>query len=103
MVYDGDTALGQLQLDTYADNTGSVGLAVNPQWRNQGYGTKILQAFLRRPEVTKLIRLEVTIEPDNIASLRCFQQAGFIQASLEPDGEGFLHFLYNCATPKRSV
>jgi RimJ/RimL family protein N-acetyltransferase len=101
MVYDGDVAIGQLQLDTYADNTGSIGLVVNPQLRNQGHGKRILRSFLQRSEVTRLERLEVTIEPDNIASLRCFHKAGFIQVSSEPDGEGFLHFAYNCAQSER--
>lgn len=101
MVYEGNIALGQLQMDTYADNTGSAALAVNPKLRNQGYGKMILRAFLKRPEVARLNQLEVTIEPDNFASLRCFQQAGFIQASSEPDQEGFLHFTYKPAWPDR--
>ena len=97
MVYEGDTALGQLQLDTYEDNTGSVGFAVNPQLRNQGYGKKILRVFLRRPEVTRLEQLEARIEADNPASIRCFQQAAFRQAGSEPDSEGFLRFTYQPA------
>ena len=94
ILYDGNTPVGQLQLDTYANNTGNVGLVVNPKLRNQGYGKKILKALLLRSEVTRLDQLEVTIEPDNLASLRCFQQTGFIQASVEPDNEGFLHLIY---------
>ena len=74
IIYEGNIPVGQLQLDTYADHTGSVGLVVNPTLRNQGNGKKILKAFLKRAEVTRLAQLEVTIEPDN---------------------EGFLHFTYN--------
>jgi RimJ/RimL family protein N-acetyltransferase len=95
MVYEGSTAIGQLQLDSYANGTGSACLCVNPQLHNQGYGKSILRAFLQRPEVTRLRQLEVTIEPDNIASQRCFLHAGFIQVSEVPDDEGFLHFIYH--------
>jgi L-amino acid N-acyltransferase YncA len=94
IIYHDDIPIGQLQLDTYANNTGSVELVVNPKMRNQGYGKKILKAFLMRPEVARLDQLEVTIEPDNFASLQCFQQVGFIQMSVEPDKEGFLHFIH---------
>jgi RimJ/RimL family protein N-acetyltransferase len=101
MVYQGNLALGQLQLNTYPNNTGSVGLVVNPKLRNQGYGKRILQAFLKRPEVMRLNQLEVTIEPDNLASIRCFQKVGFVQASSEPDQEGFLHFTYHSTSSNR--
>jgi L-amino acid N-acyltransferase YncA len=94
MIYDADIPVGQLQLDTSPDRSGYVGLVVNPALRQQGYGSKILKTFLDRPEVAGLIQLEVTIEPDNLASLRCFQQVGFIQMDKEPDGEGFLHFIF---------
>lgn len=95
MVYAGEIAVGQVSLDTDADQHGYFSLAVNPPLRNQGYGKRILRAFLKRPEVTRLKRIEVTIEPDNFASLRCFQQAGFVRLSSEPDEEGFLHFNYD--------
>lgn len=103
MVYDDHVAIGQIQLDTYANNTGSMSLAVNPKLRNQGHGKRILRSFLQRPEVTKLYRLEIGIQSDNIASLQCFRKSGFTQVSSEPDEQGFLHFIYNCASSEESA
>lgn len=97
MVYDGSIAVGQLQLDTYSDKTGSFALVINAPLRRQGYGKKVLRAFLERPEVKALNRLEATIEPDNAAAVQCCQQVGFRPVSAEPDEEGFLHFIVNPA------
>jgi RimJ/RimL family protein N-acetyltransferase len=94
IIYENDLPVGQLQLDTYTDHTGSVGLVVNPAVWNQGYGQRILEAFFQRVEVACLAQVEAAIEADNLASLRCFQKAGFIQDRPEPDEEGFLHFSY---------
>jgi RimJ/RimL family protein N-acetyltransferase len=94
IVYEGSLPVGQLQLDTYDDGTGTFGIAVNPRLRNQGYGKRILKAFLMRPEVTRLTLLKAAVEPDNLASVRCLQHAGFIQDSAGPDHEGFLQYTY---------
>ncbi len=102
MVYDGETAVGHMQFGTSPDHEGYFDIVVNPALRNQGYCKKILRAFLERPELTGLDRVRATIEPDNLASLRCLQQAGFVQVSPEPDEEGFLHFTYDLAPSHRS-
>lgn len=94
MIYEDGRAIGHLQLDTYPNQTNYLGLVVNPQLRRQGYGKCILRALLEQAEVAQLQLLEATIEPDNIASQRCFQSAGFRQEPAAPDAEGFLHFVY---------
>jgi RimJ/RimL family protein N-acetyltransferase len=94
LIYEDGIVVGQVQLDSYADQTATLGLVVKPQLRGQGYGKRILRALLEREEVAQLLRLEATIEPDNTASLRCFESAGFRQQGTEPDAEGFLHFAY---------
>jgi RimJ/RimL family protein N-acetyltransferase len=94
LVYEADAAVGQVALDTDADQHGYFGLVVKPALRNQGYGKRILRAFLRRPEVTNLKQLEATVEPDNHAALRCCEQVGFAQIGSAPDDEGFLRFVY---------
>ena len=95
MIYEDGIAVGQLQLDTYSNRTGSMALVVKPELRNRGYGTRILRAFLERAEVRQLNRIEATIEPDNIPALHCAKSVGFVQQSPEPDDEGFLDFVYN--------
>jgi RimJ/RimL family protein N-acetyltransferase len=94
LIYEDGIAVGQVQMDTYPDQTATLGLVVKPQLRRQGYGKRILSALLERDEVAQLYRLEATIEPNNTASLRCFESAGFRQQGAEPDAEGFLHFVY---------
>jgi RimJ/RimL family protein N-acetyltransferase len=97
IVYDGDSAVGQVALDTDSDLKGYFSLVVKPALRNQGYGKRILRAFLQQPEVTQLKELEATIEPDNGAALRCCQHVGFVQVGSAPDEEGFLRFIYSPA------
>ncbi|MBE2193770.1 MAG: GNAT family N-acetyltransferase [Anaerolinea sp.] len=93
MVYDGTAAVGVVSLEANPDDhTAWVLVVVNPAVRRQGYGHKLLQALIQRPEATHLNLLKATVEPDNLASLRCLQKAGFIQEPPEPDDEGFLHF-----------
>lgn len=76
LVYDGSIAVGQLQLDTYSDDTGSLALVINPPLRHQGYGQRVLRAFLARPEVKSLQQLKATIAPDNAAALQCLNRWG---------------------------
>ncbi len=35
------------------------------------------------------------IDPENLASLRCFSAAGFVQVRAEPNEDGMLVFAYN--------
>ncbi len=94
LVYDGEHAIGSVQMDTDAERKGWFGLVVKPTLRRRGYGTRILQAFLRRPEVTALRQLEAEVELDNLAALRCCQRVGFVQTDAGPDDDGFLHLTY---------
>ena len=34
------------------------------------------------------------VEPGNLASVRCFEGAGFVRQSVEPDWEGMLYFTW---------
>jgi RimJ/RimL family protein N-acetyltransferase len=100
LIQDGDLTVGQLQLDIEAGQMGYIGFYVNPELRNQGYGKRILDAFLARPEANQLGKIVATAEVDNAASHRCLQAAGFIQYGNEPDEEGFLSFIYAYTTIK---
>ena len=94
LVYHATTAVGQVQLDTTSKGTGSIGLAVNPSLRRQGYGTAVLRALLTRPEATRLHQIAADVEADNTASCRCLVKAGFVLPSDRPDDDGFLHYIY---------
>lgn len=94
LIYEDGSLVGQVQLEPYLEQIASFGLVVKPELRGQGYGKRILRALLERDEMAPYARLEVTIEPDNTASLRCFESAGFRQQEGGPDWEGFLHFVF---------
>lgn len=91
---DGDP-VGQLQLDIHPERTGYIGFYVNPELRGQGYGRRILRAFLARPEAAGLRQIIATVEMDNLASQRCLLASNFILDGAGPDEEGFLHFVYS--------
>jgi len=92
MIHEAGVAVGLIQLDVSADQIGSFSVAVKPVLRNQGVGRRIIQAFLARPEVLRLDRLEGTVERDNVPAQRCLRAAGFTQEGVDPDSEGFLAF-----------
>ncbi len=94
LVYHATAAVGQVQLDTTPEGTGSIGLAVNPSLRRQGYGTAVLRALLTRPETATLHQIAADVEADNTASRRCLVKAGFVLLSDRPDDDGFLHYIY---------
>jgi len=94
IIYEEDIALGQIQLDTDKSGVGYVGIVVNPEFQNRGYGKSVLRTLLNRKEVKSLKRIEASIEPDNIASQRCFSGVGFVLQMPEQDEESFLHFVY---------
>ena len=94
MIQEDDLPVGQLQLDINTDQTGYIGFCVKPELRNQGFGKRILRAFLARPEVSTLKRVVATAEVDNLASHRCVKAVGFVQEGSEPDEQGFLSFVY---------
>ncbi len=97
LVYEGQQAVGQIQLDTYPDHTGSMSLVVNPQLRSCGYGKRILRAFLCQEATLRLGEIEACIEADNIASLRCFRASGFVAQDAEPDNNGLITHVYTQA------
>ena len=94
LVYEGRTAVGQLQLDTYPDRTGSLSLVVNPELRSRGYGKRILSAFLLQGEASRLVEIKACIEADNSASLNCFRACGFVARETEPDSNGLISLVY---------
>jgi len=94
LIYEGREAIGQIQLDTYPDRTGSLSLVVSPELRSRGYGKRILSALLLREEASRLGEIRACIEEDNSASLNCFRACGFVARDIEPDNNGLITFFY---------
>ena len=94
LVYELERAVGQVSLDTFPNQTGSISLVVNPELRSRGFGRRILRSFLAQAEAAHLGEIEACIEVDNTASLRCFQGCGFVACTQEPDNHGLIKHVH---------
>jgi RimJ/RimL family protein N-acetyltransferase len=92
VIWDGELAVGVLQLDALADQTGHMGFYVKPALRGRGYGKRILSDYLSRMAHGNLNRIIAEAECDNLASHRCLLTTGFVQDRADEDG--FIRFVY---------
>ena len=72
----------------------SIALVVDPARRGLGVGRAMLRAVLERVEVRDVEVFGAGVESDNLASIRCFEAAGFVRQSVEPDWEDMLYFTW---------
>ncbi|MGG1244439.1 hypothetical protein BSBH6_03104 [Bacillus subtilis] len=89
MAYDGQLPAGMVVIE-FVEERAYIGLIVNPLYRLQGYGKRILQKLLNDPDINSVREWAASIEEDNRISLACFQAAGFTLEETEPDEDGFL-------------
>lgn len=96
MVFDGDTAIGSVQVDLFENDptVASAAFVIAPQHRRKGYARRLSLALLARPELAGIAEYHAFIEPENIASVRAALGCGFQQTTLEPDAQGFVEFIY---------
>ncbi|UVI29417.1 GNAT family N-acetyltransferase [Paenibacillus spongiae] len=92
IVYEAGHPVGQIDVEIYTDGTAAISLLTNPQLRYKGYGKRMVETLLKRPEISSVQMIKIGIEPDNIASLNCFRKVGFIEQGL--DDEGLVEFAY---------
>ncbi|WP_274364748.1 GNAT family N-acetyltransferase [Paenibacillus thermotolerans] len=85
--------VGQIAIEIYSDRTAALSLLTHPQLRSQGYGKRMLEQLLLRPELAEAVSIKANIEPDNIASVKCFTKAGFTEQGT--DEYGYLVFTYS--------
>jgi UDP-2,4-diacetamido-2,4,6-trideoxy-beta-L-altropyranose hydrolase len=84
-------AVGQVRLDV-TDGTGTVSIAVAREHRGRGMAVSMLRAMIEVVAADgDLRRMTALIHPDNAASLRAFERAGFRRVGA-PNG-GFLVLL----------
>jgi RimJ/RimL family protein N-acetyltransferase len=81
--------VGFIEVERYDDRCAECALVVAPAMRRQGIGRAILDAVWERPELAEVEELIGGVEPENVASRRCLEAAGF-RLSSEPDKEGML-------------
>jgi RimJ/RimL family protein N-acetyltransferase len=94
MIFDADMPVGYVQLGIEEDKRAYLAFGVKAEWRGKGYGRRILQALVNRPEVAGLASIEGGIQADNISSQRCVIAAGFRAQSETPDADGFINYIY---------
>jgi RimJ/RimL family protein N-acetyltransferase/ketosteroid isomerase-like protein len=103
-VYAGEGPDGPLITETIDAPTGSIAFAINPERRGRGLGRAMIAALLARPELQAVELFEAGVEPENIASRRCLEAAGFRLRSQEPDFEGMLYYrVWRAEVSGRSV
>ena len=82
---DGNKIVGEIRFETF-ENQAEVGLVVKERGRGQGYGTEMIT------EGMKLVPAETytaRIDPENVASRKCFKRAGFERVG----GEYSIHWI----------
>jgi RimJ/RimL family protein N-acetyltransferase len=72
----------------------ALAISMNPLLRGQGLCITVIRLVLDLPELRPFDKIYGFIEPDNIASLRCVEKAGFSRISDTPDADGMLEFVF---------
>ncbi len=59
-------------------HTGGVGIAINPDWRNKGVGTALLQHLIEWAKQTQIIkRIELEVMTHNARAIHVYEKLGF--------------------------
>lgn len=101
-VFENETPIGMVDLEFDSksvcregrEKKASISLLINPNLRKKGLGTFLLNTILQLDCCKNCTHLDAFIDPDNIASIKCFQKAGFIKMNKTPDKDGMFLFSY---------
>ena len=91
-VYGGEGPDGPIITETIDAVTGSIAFVVDPELRGRGYGRALIGAMVRHPDLRSVELFEAGVEPENAASRRCLEAAGFVVRSAQPDFEAMLFY-----------
>jgi RimJ/RimL family protein N-acetyltransferase/ketosteroid isomerase-like protein len=91
-VYGGEGQDGPIILDSIEAITGSIAFAIDPERRHRGLGVRMIRALTGHPDLLDVELFEAGVEPDNTASRRCLEAAGFRVRTEQPDVEGMLYY-----------
>ena len=83
-VFNKDVIIGTIHLEIYSENL-YMDILVFPEFQRLGYGTKILSDIKRKVLGLEYKAIEVAVDENNIASLRLFENAGFVTISKEDE------------------
>jgi RimJ/RimL family protein N-acetyltransferase len=91
-VYGGEGPDGPVVTDAVEAVTGAFAFVVDPAARRHGYGRAMISALVGHSDLRPVELFEAGVEPDNTASRRCLQAAGFELRTTQPDFEGMLYY-----------
>ena len=90
-IYDGENFVGEFTTEKDDNkNCLHIALIINPQFQRRGLGTKALNYFKENVQLligTSPAYIHAGIENDNIASVKCFSRAGYVNHGTGTDGE----------------
>ncbi|MBE6610619.1 MAG: GNAT family N-acetyltransferase [Ruminococcaceae bacterium] len=95
LAFKGDELIGVICLGlSPTDEFTIMEIIVTPNIRNQGYGSKMLLELLKN--AYNIIGVEITLAkavvfPNNIASQKAFEKAGFVFTGAHPDGDALYY------------
>lgn len=92
--YAGEGPDGPVITESIELPAGAIAFVVDPVLRGQGVCRDMITALMARPELAFIRVFGAGVEPENLASIRCLQAAGFRSLSSEPDFEGTLYLLF---------
>ncbi|BCM94285.1 hypothetical protein IAD21_06188 [Abditibacteriota bacterium] len=90
VVFKQQTPVALIDVEPYDDDTAGFAFVVAPELRRGGIGTQLLLALDALPELRDVRCFIGGVEPQNLASRRCLEKAGF-QIADTPDDEEMLH------------
>lgn len=91
-VYGGEGQDGPITLETIEAITGAIAFTTDPARRREGLATLMIRALIDHPDLSTVELFEAGVEPENHASRRTLEAAGFHLRSPEPDCEEMLYY-----------
>ena len=64
-------------------HVGSVAMGLRPEWRGQGWGTKLMREAVGRAHAFGFTRVELTVYSDNVRAHALYTKLGFIEEGVK--------------------
>jgi RimJ/RimL family protein N-acetyltransferase len=91
--YGGEDENGPILEDIKEVPMGAIAFAVAPRLRGRGLCPAMIKALVSLPELASVSLFEAGVEPENVASARCLEAAGFRLWANDPSFEVMLYYL----------
>jgi RimJ/RimL family protein N-acetyltransferase len=98
MACEGSHAVGLIDLERFEGGDACIALVVNPDMRQRGYCSRIVQALLADELTAGVDCMEAFVDPGHIAGRRCLERSGFVLESSEPNDDGLMAYVLRPAT-----